>query len=131
MCNFSKYKTVEICVKNTSRLRNKDIKQLFNEYSSSLTTLFVGKLNLSDSLSQHINYIEICMNKSFISINKCKIILHIFRNNMEGMIEEIDDETSTEQVHVANTYSLPNIEFDGLFERYITYYILTNEFKYF
>eukprot|EP01083_Nonionella_stella_P019294 53633_1 len=112
---------VEICVKNQSALPNKGIVALFREYSQKLDRYYPGKLHkFPPSISKHVEYMNICMKSvKQVSIQDAHCHLHIFRNNQEGITEEIDDETSCDQVHVANTYSLPNHALDGLFDSLI------------
>ena len=76
---------------------------------------------------QHIEYIQFCMKMDIesVAIHDAHKIIHIFRNNQDGMIEEIDDETDEiDQVNVANSWNLPNKEFDGLYERFVCLFIL-------
>ena len=134
--NKNKYKptaiySVEICLNNRSRIRKGEIESAFKEYSQQLNRFHVGKMqtkNIPPSLSKHVNYIQICLkHNDSVSVKDAKIILYIFRNNNEGPIEEIDDETSDEPVNVANTYTLPNEEFDGLYERYSHLHLANNQ----
>ena len=109
--------SVEICVKNKSNLRNKDIRRLFDDFCKTLNELIPGKIEkVHHSLFKHIEYIQIDMKQESVPIHSANPIFYIFRNNEDGMVEECE-ETDDESTNVANTWFLPNKQFDGLYER--------------
>ena len=110
---------IEISVKWNSKLKKKRIEKLFKKHCDERMNRFDrGKmLKLPSKLREHIEYIQVCMERETVSTCDAQINLHIFRNCMEGMVEETDDETGDDAINVANTWSLPNQQFDGLYER--------------
>eukprot|EP01083_Nonionella_stella_P090120 251779_1 len=112
---------IEICMKKHSPVQDKQIKKLFINYSQRFHRYYIGKMQyLPQPISRHVIYVRICMKVSSVPIHDCDCHFYVFRNDDEGIIEEIDDRTNeSDPAHVANTYMMPNHEFDGLFESLI------------
>mmetsp|Transcript_15735 Transcript_15735/g.24112 ORF Transcript_15735/g.24112 Transcript_15735/m.24112 type:complete len:537 (-) Transcript_15735:79-1689(-) len=112
---------IEISVKPTTKLPNKSIHKLFDAHLSTVYLLKKGKMApLSEKLRQTVHYVLVDMAAHCVSVSNAQPIVHIFRNHEDGMIEELDEECNSEDaVNVANSWNLPNKEFDGLYESLI------------
>eukprot|EP00485_Elphidium_margaritaceum_P020261 CAMPEP_0202727156 /NCGR_PEP_ID=MMETSP1385-20130828/184978_1 /ASSEMBLY_ACC=CAM_ASM_000861 /TAXON_ID=933848 /ORGANISM="Elphidium margaritaceum" /LENGTH=557 /DNA_ID=CAMNT_0049393395 /DNA_START=2795 /DNA_END=4468 /DNA_ORIENTATION=- len=112
---------IEISVKPTTKLPNKSIQKLFDAHLSTVYLLKKGKMApLSEKLRQTVHYVLVDMAAHCVSVSNAQPIVHIFRNHEDGMIEELDEECNSEDaVNVANSWNLPNKEFDGLYESLI------------
>lgn len=90
---------------------------MFDEFCKKMNKLTPKRIEqFPDSMAKHIEFIQICMKQESITIHCANILYYIFKYNQDGMIEEIE-ESDDEETNVANTWYLPNKEFDGLYER--------------